>query len=76
MQVGGTVMKTHWLGMLSVVVAGILTTPVLAQYGPLLTGTGPVNRSMGGVATAAPVSAAGSLLWNPAIACRPPSVGT
>lgn len=41
-------------------------TPVAAQYGPLLSGTGPINRSMGGAATAAPLSASGALLWNPA----------
>jgi long-chain fatty acid transport protein len=37
-----------------------------AQYGTLLTGTGAVNRSFGGVAVAAPLSPAGALFWNPA----------
>src|ERR1700722_5428895 len=37
-----------------------------AQYGTILSGTGPVNRSMAGASTAAPLSAAGALFWNPA----------
>lgn len=37
-----------------------------AQVGPILSGSGPVNRSMGGVAVANSLSASGSLLWNPA----------
>ena len=40
--------------------------PAAAQYGPLLSGTGPINRSMGGAATGAPLSASGALFWNPA----------
>src|SRR5262249_4341526 len=36
------------------------------QYGPILSGAGPVNRSFGGVATAAPLGAAGALYWTPA----------
>ena len=34
--------------------------------GILLSGVGPVNRAMGGAATAAPIEAAGALHWNPA----------
>src|SRR5579871_4841164 len=37
-----------------------------AQYGPFLTNSGAVNQSFAGVATAAPLSAGGALLWNPA----------
>jgi long-chain fatty acid transport protein len=37
-----------------------------AQYGPVFAGTGAVNRSMAGVATAAPLSPGGALFWNPA----------
>lgn len=37
-----------------------------AQEGVVLTGAGPINRSMGGAATAAPISASGALYWNPA----------
>jgi long-chain fatty acid transport protein len=41
------------------------TGKVYAQ-GIALGGCGPVNRAMGGAATAAPIDAAGALLWNPA----------
>ena len=34
--------------------------------GIALDGAGPINRSMGGAATAAPIDATGGLLWNPA----------
>ncbi len=37
----------------------------LAQ-GIALNGVGPINRSMGGASTAAPIDAAGALHWNPA----------
>jgi long-chain fatty acid transport protein len=38
----------------------------LEAQGIALSGVGPVNRSMGGAATAAPIDAAGALMWNPA----------
>lgn len=34
--------------------------------GPLLSGAGPINRSMGGASTAAPLDPTGALYWNPA----------
>src|SRR5436853_2077828 len=37
-----------------------------AQMGPILTGQGPINRSMGGASTAAPIDSIGALFWNPA----------
>ena len=37
-----------------------------AQFGTIFSGTGPVNRSFGGVAVAAPLSPAGAMYWNPA----------
>jgi long-chain fatty acid transport protein len=37
-----------------------------AQFGVALSGAGPVNRSMGGASTAAPLDASGALYWNPA----------
>ena len=40
--------------------------PAQAQYGPLLTGVGPVNRSMAGTSVAAPLDGLGALYWNPA----------
>lgn len=47
-------------------VLALTATPVAAQFGPVLSGTGAVNRSMGGASTAAPLSAGGALFWNPA----------
>jgi long-chain fatty acid transport protein len=47
--------------------------PARAQMGPVLTGAGPVNRSMGGAAVAAPIDATGSLFWNPATSSALPS---
>src|SRR5437016_2209860 len=40
--------------------------PAPAQNGILFTGAGPVNRSMGGASTAAPIDASGAMFWNPA----------
>jgi len=42
------------------------TTCAQAQQGLLLSGVGPINRSMGGASTAAPIDASGALHWNPA----------
>ena len=36
------------------------------QFGAMLTGVGPINRSMGGAATAAPLDTLGAFQWNPA----------
>jgi long-chain fatty acid transport protein len=36
------------------------------QFGPMLSGAGPVNRSMAGASVAAPLDATGSMFWNPA----------
>lgn len=40
--------------------------PVFGQFGAMLTGVGPINRSMGGAATAAPLDTLGAFQWNPA----------
>lgn len=37
-----------------------------AQFGIVASGVGPINRSMGGAAVAAPLDAAGAIYWNPA----------
>lgn len=42
------------------------TTVAFGQFGSTLTGVGPINRSMGGAATAAPLDSMGALQWNPA----------
>lgn len=44
----------------------LLTSPVMAQFGPVMSAAGATNRSMGGASTAAPLSPAGALYWNPA----------
>lgn len=45
------------------------------QFGSILTGVGPVNRSMSGASTAAPLDTLGAFMWNPAtIAALPNSV--
>ena len=56
-----------WLGL--AVLAALLganATPARAQFGIAVAGVGPINRSMGGAAVAAPLDAAGALYWNPA----------
>ena len=42
------------------------SVPARAQFGLALSGVGPINRSMGGAAVAAPIDAAGAFFWNPA----------
>src|SRR6185295_7246970 len=37
-----------------------------AQFGVVISGAGPTNRSMAGASTAAPLDASGALYWNPA----------
>lgn len=37
-----------------------------AQHGLVLSGVGPINRSMGGASVAAPLDASGAIHWNPA----------
>src|SRR5262245_50862475 len=63
-------MNQNRLGSLATGLLCLATAFVAAdargQYGPILSGAGPVNRSFGGVATAAPLGAAGALYWNPA----------
>src|ERR687883_311114 len=45
---------------------GLGAAPARAQFGLALSGVGPINRSMGGASTAAPIDANGALYWNPA----------
>lgn len=51
----------------------IIPSAAVAQFGSTLSGLGPVNRSMGGAATAAPLDAVGALQWNPATITALPS---
>jgi long-chain fatty acid transport protein len=57
-----------WLGLaaLTIVVLGPFMTPARAQSGLAANSVGPINMSMGGAATAAPLDSAGALYWNPA----------
>jgi long-chain fatty acid transport protein len=54
-----------WLGF-GLLLSFVASTPARAQFGLALGGVGPINRSMGGASTAAPIDSAGSLYWNPA----------
>src|SRR5258708_2081836 len=47
-------------------IALIFQTTAFGQFGATLTGVGPIIRSMGGAATAAPLDTLGALMWNPA----------
>jgi len=50
----------------TVTIALLGALPARAQIGDSLNGIGPINRSMGGAAVAAPIDSAGALYWNPA----------
>src|SRR5262245_38282761 len=59
--------RLRWsLKSAALVVLALAAPPAQAQIGILFTGAGPVNRSMGGASTAAPLDASGALYWNPA----------
>lgn len=53
-------------GLLASLFVFMAVPAVLRAQGIALSGVGPVNRAMGGAATAAPIDAAGALMWNPA----------
>src|SRR4051812_42158136 len=65
----------QFLGALGASVMAVLLapSPARAQFGDSLPGVGPINRSMGGAAVAAPIDAAGALFWNPATIAGLPS---
>jgi long-chain fatty acid transport protein len=54
-----------WPLIVTLLLTATLPGQLLAQ-GIALNGVGPVNRSMQGASTAAPIDAAGALYWNPA----------
>lgn len=54
-----------WL-VISALIVLVNSSAALAQQGLILAGVGPINRSMGGASTAAPIDSAGALYWNPA----------
>lgn len=47
-------------------IALLFHSSAFGQFGATLTGVGPINRSMGGAATAAPLDTLGAFQWNPA----------
>src|SRR6516225_3588816 len=51
---------------LVVTVLAVSAAPARAQFGLAVSGVGPINRSMGGASTAAPLDSAGALYWNSA----------
>ncbi len=59
-------MKTTAAVCLAAALVAACSRPATAQFGPFLTGAGPVNRSMAGASTAAPLDTLGAFLWNPA----------
>jgi long-chain fatty acid transport protein len=59
--------------VLALAAVALSALPARAQLGPILQGPGPVNRSMGGAAVAAPVDGLGALYWNPATITAVPS---
>ena len=58
---------------LGVFILSLCQNAVQAQFGAVLTGVGPINRSMGGAATAAPLDTLGAFMWNPATITALPS---
>ena len=60
---GGTGM---WNRMWAAIAVSVLLGQVCWAQGFVLPGVGPVNRSMGGAGTAAPLDTLGALHWNPA----------
>lgn len=56
------------LGMIAVLgwLLGAVTAESVQAQGLIVSAAGPVNRSMGGASTAAPIDALGALYWNPA----------
>src|SRR6516165_3117407 len=51
---------------LGVFILSLCQNAAQAQFGAMMTGVGPINRSMGGAATAAPLDTLGAFYWNPA----------
>lgn len=58
------------LGLFMIVVGH---STAMGQFGATLTGIGPINRSMGGASTAAPLDTLGAFQWNPATITALPS---
>src|SRR5207244_10949079 len=61
---GLRLVRVRWVLALGMLLAG--HEAARAQFGVVLSGAGPENRSMGGASTAAPIDPSGALYWNPA----------
>jgi long-chain fatty acid transport protein len=59
-------LRLRWHAAITAILVLGSTTPTQAQFGTAIATTGPINASMGGASTAAPIDAAGALFWNPA----------
>jgi len=59
--------------VLCVFLAVVCQNTAFGQFGAQLSGIGPINRSMGGAATAAPLDTLGAFQWNPATITALPS---
>ncbi len=57
---------TLWCVFLASFFSLWLLPGALRAQGIALSGVGPINRSMGGASTGAPIDAGGALMWNPA----------
>lgn len=55
-----------WVSALSAFLVILVLPGAIHAQGIAVSGAGPINRAMGGASTAAPIDAAGALLWNPA----------
>jgi long-chain fatty acid transport protein len=67
--------RTFWAKTCLIAIGAVVLSalPARAQIGPILPAPGPVNRSMGGSAVAAPIDGLGALYWNPATITAIPS---
>lgn len=59
-------MNAVYRGLLGTVAFMSTASLLFGQNGIVFTGQGPVNRSMGGASTAAPLDSLGAIYWNPA----------
>jgi long-chain fatty acid transport protein len=59
-------LRTNIICVLLAIAAVVIGNGTARAQGFILSGAGPVNRSMGGASVAAPLDATGALYWNPA----------
>lgn len=65
-------MREKFVLLLTLVLMLLNSSQSMAQ-GIIVSAAGPVNRSMGGASTAAPIDALGAIYWNPATITQLPS---